>query len=230
MSLYVGASSLEIRLSSERSAHALLHVDVALQREVGDRRLGLGHPPRDRLLHARERDGRRLALGRRHVLACAALRRGVRAASAACRRGRRRLPARPGAATHVGPNDPPAWAAAAQRGESSTPLSRAIPRAIGEALTRPPCAPAARGGGVASLRPLWRAIRRRFSQGRSRRRRDGRRWRAGGLARARAAATSSFAGRGRRRRLADARDQLPDGQRVALAGDGLQRPRPDLTL
>ena len=154
-------------------------------------------------------------------------------------RGRRprRAPARPaarrgrlrggagGGRLDVGLHDPPARARCPAAPERSMPCSRAMRRATGEAFARPPLPSGDGAGGAARLRGLA-ARRRRGRLGGGGRRGCGRR-----LARRAVARRLGLLRRlGRRavarRRLAagaDARDDLADGQRVALLGDDRQR-------
>ena len=223
-----------------------LHVDVGGDGELGHRRLGLRHPPRDDLLGARELLDADVALG------------GARLGDARGRRGRRRggaerpaarrpgprraRPARPGAACgaarpaprggagrgglDVGLHDPPARARCPAGAERSMPCSRAMRRATGDAFARPPLPSdegvagrrrrGLRAGAAAGGSAVAAAV------GRGRR-----------LARRAVARRLGLLGRlGLRavagRRLAagaDARDDLADGQRLALLGDDRQRAR-----
>ena len=208
----------------------LLHVDVDVEHEVRRRGLRLRHPPRHGLLQPREvlRGGLALA--------------GLGVARHHRRRRRPPPPARPppgrrlhragglravalGGGLDVGLDDPPAGAGALGCA-SSSPSSRAIRRATGDAFVRPPLPPSDGSGARAG-----RLLRR--------------------LGRTPVAATLlALGGRGLRLGLAglllaallrlglrlllgggravaaaaDLRDRLADGRGVALLGDDLQRP------
>jgi hypothetical protein len=131
------ASAFELGPRGDRA----LHVDDGLDREVGDRRLRLGHPPRDDLLGARELLVAHVALGGPGL----GDGRGGRSG------GGERLPrARPGAAgggaAATGAADASPVPSTSPRtirppgplprtAVRSMPFSRAIRRATGEALT-----------------------------------------------------------------------------------------------
>ena len=169
------------RLSSRAQGHARLHVDLALQREVGDRRLGLGHPARDRLLRARELHRRSSRPSRSRAARAArvgALGRdpGGAATVGAWPRLLGRLRSR---REHVRPHDPPARAAARQRVQihlaarapSAWPAARPY-RALGRGAplrvgSPPPTAlRAAHRRGVPPVAPLGRAPPSRRPRGR----------------------------------------------------------------
>ena len=138
----LGAARAREPLELGAQRHARVHVDLDLQREVGDRRLRLGHPPRDRLLRARQLHGRssgpwpspRLERRRRRgsrrpappQAPAAARPAGAgrrRAAAVAALRCTTRVPPQ-----HVGLHDPPARAAAAERVQVDAALAGDPPR------------------------------------------------------------------------------------------------------
>ena len=191
-----------------------------LRTKSGRRGLRLGHPPRDRLLEAREVLRRGLALaglglaghdgGRRLALARLGLGPPPRPAPRPCAPSP--LAAASTSALTIRPPGPVPWS-----WPSSSPSSRAIRRATGDALARPPLPP-----------PPARRARPRPSAGR----------RLGASAGARGSASLlaafGLAALGSLRRVvsadgavaaaADRRDRRADGERVALLGDDLQRP------
>ena len=191
--------------------HAMLHVDLDLQRKMRDRRLRLGHPARDRLLHPRELDRSRLSPRRRHDVRRRRWRCRRRARRAGSRRFRRRRPNRGRARAragglHVGPHDSPARAAARQGVQVHAALARDPPRER-RGLDARPLRRRRRGrsaAGAVLARGSWLRVQR----GRPRRGRppiDLLRLCRGGLR-----------SRGWRPVAADARDQVSDGKRLAL--------------
>ena len=235
MSLNDGAAVgdlLEPRAQRDRVGH----VDVEREREVGRGRLRLGHPPRDRLLQARELlDSRRSPLAPRGRRGCG------------CRRAARAWPARV-AAARLGRLAP---AAVAGRGFARRPSRSARPgpcppaaparrRARAPSAARParpsrasPLPDATVAGGCALALAGWRLVR----AARSARARRRRRRRAPPLRRRCVSAGCSLVGfAGRRRRCAARRRRSrglarspiraitsPIGKRVALLGDDLDQ-------
>ena len=147
------------RLELLAQVDGLLHVDVDVEHEVRRGGLRLRHPPRDRLLEAREVLRRRLALAglrvaghdRRRGLALLLLRLGLGPAAGASAFAPSPLAAASTSALTIRPPGPVPWSC-----PSSSPSSRAIRRATGDALARPPLPPPA-GSGAASPRRLGRA-------------------------------------------------------------------------
>ena len=221
-----------------------LHVDVGGDGELGDGRLGLRHPPRDDLLGARELLDADVALGGAGLGDARGRRRGARGRCGLRARPRRRgrrggrgLAAGAGAACAAPGAAPDAAASTSaftirppgpvpcRRGEVDALLARDAPRDR-RCLRRARRCPPAKARPPAARR---RGLRRR----RGRLGRGGRRGRGRRLARRAVARRLGLLGRlGLRavagRRLAagaDARDDLADGQRVALLGDDRQRAR-----
>ena len=252
MSLNDGAGSAT-SFSRSRSSTAGGHVDVERDREVGRGGLRLGHAPRHGLLEPRELLDLDLALGAGLglsparprpcrpsrlllglvvgllVLPCPSVLLGPASLP------RHPLPSRPallgagfaavlGGGLHVGLHDPPAGPGALEPA-SSTPSSRAIRRATGEAFTRPPSpSPSARCWRASAGSGRWPA-RRRLGLAPARARRLG-------LLRGLLAACPLGLRPSCRRllaRLADPRDHLADRQRVALLGHDLDRATPSVS-
>ena len=240
-------SSPAISLSRARTATAFSMSTSVDEREVGDRRLRLRHPPRDDLLRARQLDDRDVAL-RRPGLGDLRLGRPGRGGA---RRGgglgllllARLLLLRSLLLRRGSPSPDAAFSTSALTirppgplpsiEARSTPCSLASRRATGEALTRSP--PLSSLERAAALRPRARPPARRPPRPRAPRRASPPArvlLRLGlvllllvGLPSASSSSVlllAAVAARVRRRVLADGRDDLADRQRVALAGDGVE--------